>query len=146
MTTILALDLAKSTGFCELTDGFLVESGTVLLEGDLTARFIGLREWLDQRLSVDVVVVERGHCRGWAPTISGIGFRTVAAIHARMRSSGFDEVHTGTLKKWATGNGKASKARMMERASELAGRDIKCDDEADAICLAFYSWENLNEV
>jgi len=47
-------------------------------------------------------------------------------------------VHTGTLKKFATGKGNASKAEMMAAASNLAARQITDDNEADAIHVAFW--------
>ena len=104
-------------------------------------RFLMFRQWLAVMLGVnrpDVVVYEQAHHRGGAATEVGVGLTTRVQEECASRDIPYAAVHTATLKKWATGSGRASKQDMMARASEIAGRDIPSDDEADAICLLDY--------
>lgn len=48
-------------------------------------------------------------------------------------------VHNSTLKKVICGSGGVKKPGMLAKASELAGRAIECQDEADAVLCAFYA-------
>ena len=50
-------------------------------------------------------------------------------------------VHTGTLKKWATGAGNAPKVAMMAAARRYVGDVEITHDEADAVCLLAYALE-----
>jgi len=47
-----------------------------------------------------------------------------------------EAIHTGTLKKWATGSGRADKDAMMAACEEKTGVIPLTDDEADAVLLA----------
>jgi crossover junction endodeoxyribonuclease RuvC len=87
----------------------------------------------------DVVVLE-----GYAPGSRGILSTIRSAelggiVRASLYRNGFvfAEVRPNTLKRWATGNGNATKERMVERAVELGARlsSPKADDEADAFLL-----------
>ena len=49
-------------------------------------------------------------------------------------------VHSATLKKFATGSGRADKVTMMKRAAErFPGRKIEDDNESDALLLLEYA-------
>jgi hypothetical protein len=54
-------------------------------------------------------------------------------------------VHTGSLKKYATGHGNASKGDMMAAAAiRYEGIAVGSDDEADALMLLAYAEEILS--
>ncbi len=53
------------------------------------------------------------------------------------------DVHSGTLKKYFTGNGRATKQDMMAEASRRVGREITDDNEADAIAVAMWLRDEL---
>ena len=56
------------------------------------------------------------------------------------------EVPPTTLKKWATGSGKASKGDMIEAANVYANGVVTSDDEADAILLRQYGLDQLKDI
>ncbi len=49
------------------------------------------------------------------------------------------------VKKWATGNGRASKADMMQAAKRLTGVDPEDDNEGDALCLCAMAVEKADK-
>ena len=53
-------------------------------------------------------------------------------------------IHTGALKKWATGKGNTGKPGMMKRAAELyPDIEIIDDNHADALLLLSYGLEEV---
>lgn len=84
-----------------------------------------------------IIVYEVAHHRGGPATRSGIGMETVLLMEARKMEVTTHGLHSASLKKWATGNGRASKDDMVAIASERDGFSvITNDDEADAVHLA----------
>ncbi len=146
---ILALDCATKTGWA-LYDGRLLESGVQDFSkrrGDSNGMmFLRFRKWLADLItehSPGAVVYEQSHHRGGAATEIGVNLTgRVQEICADM-SIEFSSVHTATLKKWATGHGKADKGQMMARAVTIIGRPPIDDNEADAVMLAAYAAETL---
>lgn len=71
-----------------------------------------------------------------------VSFGFEAILHMVTSQYGIEcvPVHPGTLKKWATGNGRADKEEMISTASRLTGVALtpKQDNEADALCLVVY--------
>jgi Holliday junction resolvasome RuvABC endonuclease subunit len=53
------------------------------------------------------------------------------------------DIPTLTLKKWATGTGKADKAMMMAEAEKRTGKHYESDDEADAVLISLSAHEKL---
>ena len=141
----LTLDLGTHTGWASYIDGS-IQSGVQdfsLKRGESPGmRFIMFRSWLKKMLKVvqpDIVVYEQPHHRGGAATELLVGFSTrVMEMCARYEVE-HAGVHTATLKKWATGNGRASKEDMIKRANMFPNVAITDDNEADALCLLFYS-------
>lgn len=88
------------------------------------------------------IVYELPHHRGGPATRVLVGMAAVLELKAAQ--AGVDcvlGVHTGTLKKHATGKGNTKgKAEMIKRACELTGREITDDNEADAVCLLDYAF------
>ena len=147
---VLALDLGRSTGWALHQHG-VYTVGTQKFPakrgespGMLYLRFRG---WLEEisRMSLDrvnLVVYEQVHNRGGSATEILNGLTAVVQEFCAKHDVDVCNVHTSTLKKWATGAGNANKEAMVERAKEL-GHDVKNDDEADAVLLLRYQLEEL---
>ena len=153
---ILGLDCGLKTGWCIFEKGKVVESGVE----DFKPRrgssngmlFLEYRRWLSmimlpkpgqetKKKAFDLIVYEQSHMRGAAPTELQVNMTgRVQEIAAGMKID-FVPVHTATLKKSATDKGKASKEDMKKAASRILGRVCESDDEADAVLLAQYGWD-----
>lgn len=146
----LGIDAAQKTGWCLLRrDGTVYESGVQ----DFTKRrgesnglmFLRFRKWLQELIfmapgRVMVCGYEQAHHRGGAATEIGVGLVTrVQEVCAEFGAESAP-VHTGTLKKWSTGNGAAGKDVMKAKAAESLGRNPIDDNEADAVMVAKYSY------
>ena len=153
---ILALDCATRTGWCLWDNGRVLESGTEDFSkkrGESNgSMFLRFRHWLHDTIiknDVTFCIYEQSHHRGGAATEIGVNLTgRVQECCAELKIE-YATIHSATLKKFATGSGKASKSQMVERAETLmqnAGRidkvDSKMDDnEADAIMMAKYASE-----
>jgi Holliday junction resolvasome RuvABC endonuclease subunit len=144
---ILALDCATKTGWCLWGEKF-IESGVE----DFSKRrgesngsmFLRFRHWLKDMIAknnVGFVIYEQSHHRGGAAT------EVCVNLTGRVQElcSEFDieyaTVHTATLKKFATGSGKADKVEMIKAAAVILGRQPVDDNEADAVLLMSYGSE-----
>ena len=150
---ILGLDCATKTGFCLTRNGKIIESGVQ----DFTKRrgessgmlFIKFRAWLVpfirrvksiySALEPMILAYEQAHHRGGAATEICVGLVTRVLEIAAEYGCETMPVHTATLKKIATGNGRASKEEMVKRAAEVLGRQPIDDNEADAVMLAEFA-------
>lgn len=150
--TILALDPATKTGWClwSVDSGHIIESGVQ----DFTKRrgetngllFLRFRKWLsDMMPDVGLLAYERAHFRGGAATEIGVGLQTRIQEAAAEHGIEAAPVHTGTIKKWATGHGNASKEEMMARAVAYLGREPLDDNEADAVIIAAWAADEYGE-
>lgn len=141
---VLGIDQATHTGYAVVDSGSLVDSGTQVFKGHVGKRISEFTAWLKLKIQTelpDLVVYERPHFRGYAATLSGVGL--IASILAVCYELGVRavDVHTATLKKFATGYGKASKSEMTGAANRAEGLSLNTkenNDEADAIHLALY--------
>lgn len=148
---ILALDLATLTGWAlaEVVPGpgtiadraRLVSSGQVDLGRTLSAgeRLRALDDWLETRFRdpLRLVAWERPHLRGGGSFLLA-GFAAVATLACERHGCAYVDVHTGTVKKHATGSGRASKADVLTAMAARWKVQPRSDDEADA--LAVLSW------
>lgn len=142
---IVALDLATKTGWACLIEG-KVSSGVQVFDlkrGESPGmRFLRLRAWLDEMIvlsgKLDVVVFEQAHHRGGAATQLCVGMATEVLAWAAKIGAETMPVHTGTLKKFATGKGNAGKPEMIDAAKRM-GYSPADDNEADACCLLEYA-------
>lgn len=147
---ILALDLASRTGWAIVRDGRVIESGVQ----DFSKRrgesngvlFLRARKWLSEfghPTPPDLVAYEQAHFRGGAATEICVGLQTRAqeiAVEWGVESA---PVPTSTLKKWATGVGRAEKAAMIAWAASKIGRQPEDDNEADAIAVGLWAAEQF---
>lgn len=146
---ILALDMATMTGWAVKIDNYK-ESGTQwfgLKRGESSGmRFLRFRAWLQDMKNIDVpdlIIYEQAHHRGGAATQVGVGMVALLLEFAAENDVTTMPVHSATLKKWATGNGRASKGDM-KKESERRGWKPADDNEADATLLLEYGLDELN--
>jgi hypothetical protein len=150
---ILALDCGTKTGWCLLKDGKVCESGVQdfsKTRGESNGMmFLKFRKWLRQMIAphpligvtaINLVVYESAHHRGGAAT--EIACNLTGRVQEICADMGIEyvAVHTGTLKKFATGSGAASKEKMIELAAVVLRRQPISDDEADAVHLALWAF------
>jgi len=145
---VLALDLATKTGWAFWT-GRSLHSGMKNLKAKTDGlRLLALYRWLTLTIhgahGVDVIAVERaaGGKRGAAnevlPALRGI----VHLVAAQNGSIPIVETAPTSLKKFAVGNGRASKDEMVLAAKKFwPHQEIKTDDQADALCLLRWALE-----
>lgn len=149
-TMILGLDCATKTGWAiTRNDGTIYESGVMDFSkrrGESNgAMFLRFRVWLSDILkinSIAFIAYEQAHHRGGAAT--EISVNLTGRVQEQCAALGLEyvAVHTATLKKWATGSGRAEKAQMMARVVPLLGRAPIDDNEADAVLIAMWAHEN----
>jgi len=103
-------------------------------------RFIRFRKWLEHfaMWRIDLYIYEMAHHRGGPATELCVGFTTRIIEEAARRDAQHIGIHTATLKKWATGSGKASKEQMMKKAELIWGVVPDTHDIADALLLLAY--------
>ncbi len=146
---ILAIDCGLRTGWALIRDG-VVESGVQefgLKRGESPGmRFLRFNAWLREIFDLgepDLVVFEQPHHRGGPATHLHLGF--ISRIEEMCAKNGveYTMVHTATVKKWATGSGRASKEAVVKKAGELLGREPIDDNEADAVAILYWAREEF---
>ena len=106
-------------------------------------RFLRCWSWLNEMWKllgsrIDVICYEQAHHRGGAATACCVGLVTEIQAFAAEHCIEIIPVHTATLKKFATGSGRANKADMIE-AAKARGWAPQDDNEADAALLLEYT-------
>jgi Holliday junction resolvasome RuvABC endonuclease subunit len=139
---ILALDLGTATGFAIYKDGEII-SGAKKLRHDRRAsgvRALDFYRWLTQMIrehGVNEAYFERvyAHSGVEAAHLYGYFMHTLAAICEEhcIKCVG---ISVGTIKKFMTGKGNATKEEMIA-AARLRGFDPQTHDEADALAILF---------
>lgn len=148
---ILALDLGTRTGWAASIPGIGVESGVQIFDlrrGESPGmRFLRFRRWLSgmlETLSPGVVAYELAHHRGGPATELAVGLQTRVQELAAARGLEYVSVHTGTLKRHATGSGRAPKGAMIEAArARWPSQTIEGDDQADALCVLAWALDEV---
>lgn len=149
---ILALDLATRTGWAIVRDGRVYESGTWEFRAEYSGDgrhyghlFAALYRRLDGATTPETVLAyELAHHRAGAATRIGVGCNATVLLFAARRGMPAPlAVHTATLKKWATGDGRAGKGAIMAWAAERIGRQPVDDNEADAVAVGLWASERL---
>jgi hypothetical protein len=144
---ILALDLATKTGWATNVGR---QSGVQVFDvrrGESPGmRFLRCRSWLGEMFMllgrIDLIAYEQAHHRGGAATACCVGLVATAQAFAAEHGIELMAVHTGELKRWATGKGNASK-QMMVQAARDSGWTPADDNEADAELLLEYAMKAL---
>ena len=142
---ILSLDCGTKTGW---STGYIsgVEEFAVKRGESPGMRFLKFRGWLSTMLEIlpdiKVIIYEQAHHRGGAATACGVGMVTVVLEFAAQHNIETMSVHSGTLKKYATGKGNAGKPEMIAEAINRGYSPID-DNEADAQLMLEYAMEKL---
>lgn len=149
----LALDLGTKTGFCIFKTPFdVVKSGTQNFsppsKSRIGKRFINFRKWLNLLIpdnQIQKVYYEdvKAHKGTQAAHIYG-GFLYLAAVACEDYDIPIYGVGVSTIKKYVSGNGRASKEEMIKAIQHLGFNPID-DNEADAIGIALTSTYVFNE-
>lgn len=141
---ILAIDSGTKTGWA----ASIGSSGTQdfsLKRGESPGmRFLMFRSWLLKMIVLtqpDMIIYERAHHRGGSSTEVCVGFTTTIQTVCAENSIEYVALHSGTLKKHATGKGNASKEDMM-KAARAKGWTFQDDNESDALWLLDFAKEN----
>jgi Holliday junction resolvasome RuvABC endonuclease subunit len=139
---ILALDFGTSTGYAIEKDGEIL-SGVKKLRHNRHAsgvRALDFYLWLNRVIreyGIDRVYFERvyAHSGTEAAHLYGYFMHTLAAVCEELGIKCVG-ISVGTIKKFATGKGNASKEEMIT-AAKSRGFDPQTDDEADALAILF---------
>ncbi len=142
---ILALDLGKKTGYAYVKEGVLY-SGTAefgVKRGESHGMlYYHFRQWLCNMgawAEPGLIAYELPHHRGGYATDVLVGFSTRVQEYAASHDIDYIGVHSATLKKSATGNGRASKADMVAAMQKRWGWDGEDDNESDALAILSYA-------
>ena len=148
---ILALDCGTKTGWASFADG-RIESGVQdfsLKRGESKGiRFLRFNTWLNAMLKLtksDVVVYEMAHFRGGHATEILVGMTTRIEEFCESNNIEYSSVHSGTLKRFATGKGNASKEALRRAAVQKYKRIVDNDDEADALHILAWAREEFGK-
>jgi crossover junction endodeoxyribonuclease RuvC len=138
---VLALDMSGSgTGWAFLGNKNSMISGVTPFLSTLNpgSRWLRFYSWLEAWTDVkpDLLIYEEPivyfrHKQGL-----GLGYAFEAVLHLFCAREKIDcvGVNVSSLKKWATGDGRADKFKMVRFARQIKP-DVSSDDEADAILL-----------
>jgi Holliday junction resolvasome RuvABC endonuclease subunit len=147
---ILALDLGTKTGFA-IYNGESIVSGTKKLRNSKSAsglRFVDFRRWLIDTIKsyrINEIYYERvyRHCGTEAGHVYGGFLYHLAAVveELNVKCTG---IPVSTIKKLATGNGKATKEDMM-KAARNNGFNPLDDNEADSLAILMIALKRLKE-
>ena len=109
--------------------------------------FLKFNSWLHKTLDLvepQLVLYEMAHMRGGAASEVLLGMTTrIMEQCERHFIEQYASVHSATLKKFATDNGRASKEEMIVEAERRFGKDVRDDNEADALWLMAYGQERF---
>lgn len=141
MNAILALDLATQTGWAYKANG-LISSGSEgfqLKKNDGPGvRFLKFRSWLRDQIETikpDLIVYEE--VMRWSSGAAAkcyCGLLAILQTECAAKTIEYGGISVGTIKKFATKKGNATKEEMIKAAVDL-GYKPKDDNEADAIHL-----------
>ena len=142
---IIALDLGSHMALAHngMDDPIIVDSHH--FEGCRSHRMGATFKWLHKRFTqikaacpIDLVVYERPFGRGMDATRCGWGIAGLVEAAATIQGWPVTDTDPQTIKKFATGKGRAEKEAMIAAARKMGytGHD---EHEADAFCLLKYA-------
>ena len=150
MKTILALDMARVFGWAWVKPDGSSMSGEVDLGKDRanSQRLRIFEAWLVHELEgrkPDLLAYEAPVVRGKYPNFLGIQLEAIVLLVCEKMGVSYIATPPTTIKKHATGYGRAEKKDMIEAARKRWGVDVgnKEDNRADALCLGAWA---LSEV
>ncbi len=136
--TILAVDLSTTTGWA-IRNEYGITSGSMSFKPSRFEgggmRYLHFQRWLGELPKVDVVYFEevRRHLGVDAAHAYG-GFLSHLTSWCEAHQIPYQGIPVGTIKRFITGKGNASKLEMIEKIKTLGNRPID-DNEADALAL-----------
>jgi len=139
MVNLLALDLGIRCGWAASTSVGItsgVQNFTLRRGESPGMRDLHFERWLQGMIELvkpRVIGYELPHYRGGAATRALVGFETDVQKVCAALNIEHQSIHTGTLKKFATGSGGANKADMVEAAQTKLGYEGADDNEVDAL-------------
>ncbi len=154
ITPILALDLATATGWALRDARGVVTSGVMtfsLRRGESSGmRLLRFRRWLREMLGDDEVllvayeqpVLHRKRRQLNASVAHNLEGVLLPELEGRID---YVSPTPAEVKKHATGKGNAGKAHMVEAACARWGRDVRDDNEADALCVLAWTLDEIGE-
>ena len=139
MSAILALDLATQTGWAYHANG-LISSGSegfqLKKKDGAGIRFLKFRSWLrDQLVEVKPELIVYEEVMRWSSGAAAkcyCGLLGILQTECEAKEIKYEGVHVGTIKKFATKAGNATKEQMIQAARDLGFRP-QDDNEADAL-------------
>lgn len=144
---IIAFDLGRNMAWASTWKQLSV--GHHLFEGERAHRQGALMEFLPDLLAhffqYQAVVYETPFARGRDATRSLWGIAGIIEACATNAGLPVVDVAVPTIKKFATGHGKACKEEMIAAAQRM-GYKGNNEHEADAVCLLRYAEANLERV
>ena len=147
MNNILALDLGTTMGWAMIENGKVL-SGSVSFKpthfDNAYSRYTRFRRWLNENhcSTFDEVLYEA--VRRHTGTIAGQtygGFMATLQMWCDEPELPYEGVPVGTIKKFATGNGNATKLDMIN-AMKRRGHNPKDHNVADALALLYWRLED----
>ncbi|MGB4191885.1 MAG: hypothetical protein WBJ81_04990 [Rickettsiales bacterium] len=135
---ILAVDLGTTTGWA-IKNEYGITSGSMSFKPSRFEgggmRYLHFQRWLSELPKVNIVYFEevRRHLGVDAAHAYG-GFLGTLTAWCEMKKIPYEGIPVGTIKRFITGKGNASKLEVIERIKALGYRPID-DNEADALSL-----------
>jgi len=160
---VLALDLSTNTGWALSDRNNVITSGVQVFDlkrGESKGmRFLRFRKWLKDIIRLGelgkdfsetnpgLVAWEMAHHRGSHATELCVGLVTDTMAEAALFGLEHMSIHSASLKKFATGNGRASKEDMISKVKELyPNLEIIDDNHADALLLLKYAMDEIGKI
>lgn len=146
---VLAFDLGSSMAAVWGDNQIAREVKYRAFEGQRSQKLKDIRTWLYGRFceaddnGVDAVIFERPFCRGLAATRLLWGIAALIEELSEQFGIACVDIGPSAIKKWATGNGKATKEDMITEAIRRSGSGSFNEHEADAYLLCHYGMENI---
>lgn len=146
----IGIDLGKRTGFAAIHKKSFISLAQELV-GDFGERYLQLEIMLSELIEplqtepIEMAVYEEPpYVRNMKTYGELCGYEAIVIYVLESFKIPWYGINNRTLKKEMCGSGNADKKMMLAKACELAGREIKSQDEGDAILCAFYAEKLLN--
>ena len=144
---IIAFDLGANFAWARNTNP--LKAGSFVMKGPRAHRQGQLLTYLNSLFSlafnIEAVVYETPFARGRDATRSLWGIAGIIEACATNANIACVDVAVPTIKKFATGDGRASKEEMIKAAKKFGYKGDN-EHEADAVCLLKYAEKNLEHV